>query len=376
MIDENYNLTEDNRKELVKQGAAQDGVDIIYRDSRWPEVNTKAERRSERLVSIWFLLSGIFALLSIVVYLSPFKGVNKNDSGYAWHIAYTPLLGLTFGLAVLSFAVAIILYVKKFVPEEIAVQQRHMGGSSEFDKETAAATLIDTAESSKLSRRKMLLGSAGFGLGSIAIAAVFGALGAAIKNPFAKKDKSELFHSGWSPIYSTKENETVFLRKDTGNPYEVALLKPEDLAAGSMVTVFPWRTSDGYGDTEESRKKLLKGLREVSNPVMLIRLRVDDAKKVVKRKKQESFNYGDYFAYSKICTHLGCPTSLYEQQTNRILCPCHQSQFDVLHYGKAIFGPAARALPQLPLTINNQGYFVAAGDFIEPVGPAFWERRS
>jgi len=109
---------------------------------------------------------------------------------------------------------------------------------------------------------------------------------------------------------------------------------------------------------------------------MLIRLRPEDAKNAIKRKGQESFNFGDYFAYSKICTHLGCPTSLFEQQTNRILCPCHQSQFSATEWGKPIFGPAARALPQLPITVNSEGYLVANGDFIEPLGPAFWERRS
>ena len=70
------------------------------------------------------------------------------------------------------------------------------------------------------------------------------------------------------------------------------------------------------------------------------------------------------------------PTSLYEAQTNRILCPCHQSQFDALRYGKPVFGPAARALPQLPITVDEEGYLIAEGNFIEPVGPAFWERQS
>ena len=65
-----------------------------------------------------------------------------------------------------------------------------------------------------------------------------------------------------------------------------------------------------------------------------------------------------------------------EQQTYRILCPCHQSQFDALHFARPIFGPAARALAQLPITIDKDGYLVANGDFIEPVGPAFWERTS
>ena len=109
---------------------------------------------------------------------------------------------------------------------------------------------------------------------------------------------------------------------------------------------------------------------------MLIRLRTEDNTRVVKRQGQESFNYGDYFAFTKVCTHLGCPTSLYEQQTNRILCPCHQSQFDALHFAKPIFGPAARALPQFPITMDEEGYLVANGDFIEAVGPAFWERTS
>ena len=113
----------------------------------------------------------------------------------------------------------------------------------------------------------------------------------------------------------------------------------------------------------------------VRNPVMLIRIKPVDMTRVVKRKGQESFNFGELFAYTKVCSHLGCPSSLYEQQTYRILCPCHQSQFDALHFARPIFGPAARALAQLPITIDEDGYLVANGDFIEPVGPAFWERQ-
>ena len=137
-----------------------------------------------------------------------------------------------------------------------------------------------------------------------------------------------------------------------------------------METVFPFREAD-----RESEHDLLMSLRGIRNAVMLIRLRPDDASTVIKRKGQESYNYGDYYAYSKICTHLGCPTSLFEQQTNRILCPCHQSQFNALEYGKPIFGPAARALPQLPITVDDEGYLVARSDFTEPVGPSFWERE-
>jgi len=78
-------------------------------------------------------------------------------------------------------------------------------------------------------------------------------------------------------------------------------------------------------------------------------------------------------AYSKICTHVGCPAALYEHTTNHILCPCHQSTFNAPHGAKVIFGPAPRPLPQLPLTTDSEGYLVAQSDFHEPVGPSFWE---
>ena len=79
-------------------------------------------------------------------------------------------------------------------------------------------------------------------------------------------------------------------------------------------------------------------------------------------------------AYSKICTHVGCPVALYEQTTHHILCPCHQSTFDAANGANVIFGPAPRPLPQLPLTTDAQGYLVSQSDFTQPVGPSFWER--
>lgn len=98
------------------------------------------------------------------------------------------------------------------------------------------------------------------------------------------------------------EGETIYLRRDTGRPEDVVLVRPEDLDAGAMETVFPFRESD-RGDHDA----LLEALRGIRNATMLIRLRTEDAARVTKRKGQESFNYGDYFAFSKICTHLAAP---------------------------------------------------------------------
>jgi ubiquinol-cytochrome c reductase iron-sulfur subunit len=110
------------------------------------------------------------------------------------------------------------------------------------------------------------------------------------------------------------------------------------------------------------------------SPTLLIHLDPDAAARVKKRKGFEDANVGDIYAYSKICTHAGCPASLYESQTKVLLCPCHQSQFDIIDSCRPVFGPAARSLPQLPIAVDEDGYLVAKSDYREPIGPSFWER--
>lgn len=358
-----------SRDELVKLGTELDGVDVAYRAPRWPVEGTRAEKRAERRVALWFGISALAGAALIGVFLFwPWEYKGRNQDGNGMYTLTTPLYGLTLGIAVLAIGVAIVLIRKHFIPAEISIQDRHDGASSEVNRRTLVAQLQDAGETSTLGRRKLITRTAGLGAGLVGVGALFLFVGGMIKNPWAKRDKSPLWVSGWTPDYP---GETVFLRRDTGRPEDIVLVKPEDLDGGAMETVFPWKES-WRGDEHAT----LQSLRGIRNAVMLIRLRPHDAEHAIKRKGQESFNYGDYFAYSKICTHLGCPTSLFEQQTNRILCPCHQSQFSATEWGKPVFGPAARALPQLPITVNADGYLVAAGDFIEPLGPAFWERRS
>ncbi|WP_446221613.1 cytochrome bc1 complex Rieske iron-sulfur subunit [Nocardia sp. IBHARD005] len=357
------------RDELVELGTNRDDVDVVYRNERWPVPGTKAEKRAERAVTFWFAISGLAAAALIGVFLFwPWEWKGYGDEGHTAYSLYTPLVGLTFGISVLVIGIAVVLIRKRFIPAEISIQQRHDGPSPEVERRTLAAELEDALDTSTLGRRKMMLGTAGAGVGVLGIGAALVFIGGMVKNPWAKRDKSPLWVSGWTPDYP---GETIYIRRDTGRPNDIVLVRPEDLDAGSMETVFPWKEK-WRGDAHET----LQSLRGIRNAVMMIRLRTEDAEKAIKRKGQESFNFGDYFAYSKICTHLGCPTSLFEQQTNRILCPCHQSQFLATEWGKPVFGPAARALPQLPITVNSEGFLVAAGDFIEPLGPAFWERRS
>lgn len=358
-----------SRDELVKLGTERDGVDVAYRRERFPVEGTRAEKRAERQVTLWFAISGLAAAALVGVFLFwPWEWKGKEEEGHGIYSLATPLYGLSFGIAVLAIGVAVVLIRKKFIPAELSIQDRHDGKSPEVERRTLVAELQDALETSTLGRRKMITRTAGAGLGVLGVGSLLLFVGGLIKNPWAKGDKSPLWVSGWTPDYP---GETIYIRRDTGRPDDIVLVRPEDLDAGAMETVFPWKEK-WRGDEHAT----LQSLRGIRNAVMLIRLRTADAQAAIKRKGQESFNYGDYFAYSKICTHLGCPTSLFEQQTNRILCPCHQSQFSATEWGKPVFGPAARALPQLPITVNSEGYLVANGDFIEPLGPAYWERRS
>ncbi|OBG81663.1 menaquinol-cytochrome C reductase [Mycobacterium sp. NS-7484] len=371
-----------SREELVDLGGKMDGVETIFKEPRWPVPGTKAEKRTERMVAYWLLLGGLSGLALLLVFLFwPWEYKPFGSEGEFLYTLATPLYGLTFGLSILSIGVGAVLFQKKFIPEEISVQERHDGRSPELHRKTIAANLTDALEGSTVKRRKLIGLSLGIGLGAFGAGTLVAFIGGLIKNPWkpvvptAEGKKAVLWTSGWTPRF---HGETIYLARATGRPGSSPFVKmrPEDLDAGGMETVFPWRESDGDGTTVESEHHLTEIAMGVRNPVMLIRIKPADMPRVVKRKGQESFNFGELFAYTKVCSHLGCPSSLYEQQTYRILCPCHQSQFDALHFAKPIFGPAARALAQLPITIDKDGYLVANGDFVEPVGPAFWERKS
>ncbi|ALC06372.1 Menaquinol-cytochrome c reductase iron-sulfur subunit [Corynebacterium deserti GIMN1.010] len=403
--DKQYTTQELNamsNEDLARLGTELDDVTIAYRKERFPIANDPAEKRAVRSVAFWLALGIIGGLGFLATYIFwPWQYKGHGDEGLMAYTMYTPMLGITSGLCILSLGFAVVLYVKKFIPEEIAVQRRHDGPSEEVDRRTIVALLNDSWQTSTLGRRKVIMGLAGTGA-VLAGLTIVAPLGGMIKNPWKPKEgpmdvqgDGTLWTSGWT---LAENNVKVYLGRDTAAIAEshtdatgehwsttgvsrLVRMRPEDLGAASMETVFPLpaeMVNDGaeYDPTKDVYEHQMHSVHGPRNAVMLIRLRTADAEKVIEREGQESFHYGDYYAYSKICTHIGCPTSLYEAQTNRILCPCHQSQFDALHYGKPVFGPAARALPQLPITVDEEGYLVAAGNFIEPLGPAFWERKS
>jgi ubiquinol-cytochrome c reductase iron-sulfur subunit len=323
-------------EEQMRIGAEADGIHIVHRRERFPVPGTAMERRAERQVSAMFLLTFLGAVGFMVVYVVvPWQFKLGDNGGYAW---FTPALGVCLGVALFGVGIGAILWAKKLMPEEEVVQDRHDGVSEEFDRQTTAATLTEGIADTGIARRSMLKRSIGLGAGALGLMAIF-PLGGLIIKP-----RGELFRTPWK--------KGVRMVQIDGRP-----IRPQDMQPGSLATVFP---------------NVPDGTTAADTPTMLIRLR--PGQKVKARKGQGGYMWGDYIAFSKICTHAGCPVSLYEQQTNRLLCPCHQSQFDVLLDAKPIFGPAARPLPQLPITVDDEGYFIANGPYREAIGPAFWER--
>lgn len=352
--------------DLVRLGNRLDDIEIVSERERFPVPGTRAEKRAERQVALWFIWAALAGIAFLVAFIAwPWEYVPPGGEGAFLYSLYTPIIGFTFGFAVFAVGMGVIAYSKKLLPEDLTIQQRHDGRSPELDRATASARLVQTGQRSGLSRRKMVVRSIGAAGGVLGAGVAVAAFGGFVQNPWKEGPNSPLLVTGWH----SEDGERVYMRRSTGISDEVVLVRAGDLEPGSMETVFPFKESQ-RGNEEE----LKEALHSADSSVMLIRLRPNTT--VIKRAGQEDFNYGTLFAYSKICSHMGCPTSLYEDQTNRILCPCHQSQFLANEYAKPVFGPAARPLAQLPIAVDDQGYLYARSDFIEPVGPAFWERSS
>jgi len=342
------------RFDIVKEGARRDDIEIITYESQFPGQNSKAEKRVVRSIALLFMLSGLGGLVFLVAYIWwPWRyelGSSANDF-------YTPILGISLAVSLLSLGFAILSWAKKLLPHEVSIQQRHDGASPTDEQVITGQTMLFVADELGVQRRPLLKGAIGLGLAPLGLVAAAPLIGGLIENPHKGKE-SPLFHTGFDPV--ANGGNPVRLTRDDGTP-----IRPEDVSVGGQITVFPGIPG---GATNE----------HADSPTLLIHLRDLDAAGArtaadADRRNKGSM-WGNYIAYSKICTHAGCPASLYEQQTNRLLCPCHQSQFLITDNARPIFGPASRRLPMLPLSVDSEGYFVATSDYKDTVGPDFWER--
>ncbi|HEY7050203.1 MAG TPA: ubiquinol-cytochrome c reductase iron-sulfur subunit [Jatrophihabitantaceae bacterium] len=339
-------------EQAMLTGAVSDDVHLVHRRNRFPVPGTKAEKRAERTVAACFVISALAGVGFIVAFIAaPYH--YKTPSHSQNFRFYTPMLGGLLGIMLAALGIGAILWSKWLMPEEEFVQERHdqvQPGEPEQQVMTGA-TLMSGINDTGLPRRGLLVRTLFLAGGALATVPLVALIGGLLKAP-----RKTLFHTLFHPQPEKYPNGIPIVYSDGRR------VSPNDIQPGGIVTVFPGVPG---------------GITSASSPTLIIRLRPGQGAEVHARKGQGSWGFEDFVAYSKICTHAGCPASLYEQQTTRLLCPCHQSQFEVLKDAKPVFGPATRSLPKLKLAVevvDGTQYFVAPQDYQEPIGPGFWER--
>lgn len=304
---------------------------------RLADTDPRAEKRAERQVGVLFLVSILGTLLFFFGYF--FIPLDQTIGALRLQ---NLLLGLGTAFAMLGIGVGIVHWAKTLMPDHEIAEDRHEI-RPEADRADAEKIVGDILEESGIKRRPLIRNT----LLGAGILAIFPAI--AIFRDLGPLPGDVLRQTMW--------DEGVRLTRDpSGTP-----IRASDVTIGSAFHVIP----EGLNESEHKLEEKAKAV------VLLMRLNPESLNPSPGR---EDWGYDGIVAYSKICTHVGCPVALYEQQTHHLLCPCHQSTFDLTQECKVIFGPAARPLPQLPISVDEEGYLVATSDFQEPVGPSYWER--
>ena len=312
---------------------------------RRADTDPKAAARAERQVAILFALSALGTLILIYSYI-----FIKDDV-----FIFIPImgdtnlhqLGIGMGMAIALFCIGagLIHWAKTLMPDEEVIAQRHEFKSEDEDRAEFVDTVKAGAADAGLGRRPLIKTTLGAALGLSALTPVL------LLRDLGPLPGDDLKKTNWK--------KGTRLVTDPGD----RPIRPEDLEVGAVAQTLPEFPAGKVRHLDDVAK----------DAVLLIRLRPEEFNLDAERL---SWTHEGIIAFSKICSHMGCAVALYEQQTKHLLCPCHQSTFDVTRAAKVIFGPAARPLPQLNITVDEEGYLVAGAPFNEPVGPSFWGRLS
>lgn len=281
------------------------------------ERELRSERRAEMRIAAAFVLSAAAAVALAVVY---------------WQGGQVQLEGLFLGGSFVCLAFGLVSWANHLMPQGPFVGPRHELASTEAERQAVES---DFERGGVLTRRKLLVRSLGLAAGALGVAALFPL------RSLGPKPGSALLHTPW------KRGRRLIT--DDGRP-----VRAEDVPLEGLVTVFP----EGLPGSADGQAVLVRVASGLLQPA----------------PGREGWSPEGLIAYSKVCTHAGCPVGLYQATSHQLLCPCHQSAFDVLDAAKPVVGPAAAPLPQLPLRIDADGFLVADGDFSGPVGPSFWRR--
>jgi ubiquinol-cytochrome c reductase iron-sulfur subunit len=298
-----------------------DDVPMGQDETHWRyENDPRGARRAELRIAACWTVTVLASIALAIIYID---GAQNVASGICWALAF-------FGLGV-----GLILWARDLMPgHDVIASRGHHDVMPEGDRAAVSESLSRGVE--PMARRPFLFKMLG------AVGAVFGI---AIAFPLASlgpRVDDDLGKTGWAAgIRAVTED---------GTP-----IRPADIPVDGILTVFPEGNID-----------------DALSPTLLVN--VGDAPFEVPSTRVGWTIGSRLVAFSKICTHAGCPAGLYNVSTHQLICPCHQSTFDVLRICTPVFGPASRPLPQLALAVNSDGYVVAQGPYNQPVGPGYWNR--
>ncbi len=323
---------------------------------RAADLGEDAARRAEKQVATLFGISIVGTLLFIVLYFMVDVEQTVFVPGIGVTSASNLALGVTLALALLGIGFGAIHWAKTLMPDEEQVEERHPLRASDESRERVVHELKQGGQTSQVLRRPLIKYTLGGALGLFAVPLVLQVAGSL--GPMPQKSLSLTFwHGGPSGPGQEPDFRPLRLMRDPEN----TPVKADEVTVGSVYHILP----EGLLELEE-------GVLEEKAKAAVLLIRLEESE--IQSEKQRDWGHQGIVAYSKICTHVGCPVGLYEQTTHHLLCPCHQSTFDVTRDCKVIFGPARRALPQLKITVDDEGYLVSEQPFVEAVGPSYWER--
>ena len=312
---------------------------------RKADIDPIAAKRAEQQVAILFSLSALGTLLfiysfffvkeDVFIFLPILGNTNAHQLGIG--------LGMAFGLFFIG--IGAVHWAKTLMPDQEVIAQRHEIKSEPEDRDALVKAAKEGAQAAGLGRRPLIKRSL---IGAAALAGLPGVIMLRDLGPLPGK---ELEKTNW-------KTGTRLVTDPGDRP-----IKASDLEVGAVAQVLP--------ELLPGQKRTLEDIGK--DAVLLIRLRPAEFQLDEERL---SWTHEGIIAFSKICSHMGCAVALYEQTTKHLLCPCHQSTFDVTRAAKVIFGPSARPLPQLAITVDSEGNLIAKQPFTEAVGPSFWERSS
>jgi ubiquinol-cytochrome c reductase iron-sulfur subunit len=300
-------------------------------------------KRAEKVVAACFILAMLFGLGFLASYFifpvhTELRVLHSNLA-----------LGSTLGLTMLFLGIGAVIWVRRIMPDVEITEMRHPMRSEEEDREAFAETFKEGADASQFVKRPILRRTLIAATVPVAVAPVV------LLRDLGPLPGTSLDHTVW-------RKGLRLLNYGANTP-----IRPGDFSSpGGMITVVP----DGYQDDFDQLAKAACIIIKFAPG----QVTYTDHDYSVEGYTVKNWTVDNIVCYSKICTHVGCPAALYEETTHHILCPCHQSTFDATRGAKVLFGPASRPLPQLPMTVDADGYLVAKSDFTQPVGPSFWER--